>query len=393
VKVAINDLLPMLAGRIEPYIANLALRMTQSGGSTLTVDSLETVKSEALREITETSGGNSQKEDEDEELVTANSLIAGQSSAAHWHSAQLPIPDLPRIYSSNNLLTAVLSGSLPQVRTILATGVSADSLSPDSLIRAVHGDSEMIRLLLDHGANPNLHSLVDGSTALIAAVSGGLTEVAQLILNGGVDVNATDTELWTALHHAANSGHLPVVRLLLRRSDIQVDAPAKDGDTPLVRAAWQGKDEIVSLLMERGADINFAMDPRKDTPLIRAAAYSEEGVVRLLLRHGADVDRVCEGRWTALLHAADTGNIVIAGLLLDHDADTEIETTVLKDTPLIKAAWHGHKGVVQLLLDHGADVTKKNKRGLTARHFMAGHLLSKAARDLGNLIWMSRISR
>jgi len=378
---------------MEPYIANLALRMTQSGGSTLTVDSLETVKSEALREITETSGGNSQKEDEDEELVTANSPIAGQSSAAHWHSAQPPIPDLPRIYSSNNLLTAVLSGSLPQVRTILATGVSADSLSPDSLIRAVRGDTEMIRLLLDHGANPNLHSLVDGSTALIAAASGGLTEVTQLILNGGVNVNATDTELWTALHHAANSGHLPVVRLLLRRWDIQVDAPAKSGDTPLVRAAWQGKDEIVSLLMERGADINFAMDPRKDTPLIRAAAYSEEGVVRLLLRHGADVDRVCEGRWTALLHAADTGNIVIAGLLLDHDADTEIETTVLKDTPLIKAAWRGHKGVVQLLLNHGANVTKKNKRGLTARHFMVGHRLGKAARDLGNLIWMSRLNR
>ncbi|KAF8533532.1 ankyrin repeat-containing domain protein [Trichophaea hybrida] len=251
----------------------------------------------------------------------------------------------------------------------------------------------MIRLLLDHGANPNLHSPVDGSTALIAAASGGLTEVTQLILNGDVDVNATDTELWTALHHAANSGHLPVVRLLLRRWDIQIDAPAKGGDTPLVRAAWQGKDEIVSLLMERGADINFAMNPRKDTPLIRAAAYSEEDMVRLLLRHGADVNRVCEGRWTALLHAADNGNIVIACLLLDHGADTEIETTVLKDTPLIKAAWRGHKAVVQLLLNHGADVTKKNKRGLTARHFMVGHLLGKPVRDLGNLIWMSRLNR
>jgi ankyrin repeat protein len=90
--------------------------------------------------------------------------------------------------------------------------------------------------------------------------------------------------------------------------------------------------------------------------------------------------------WTAFVIAAREGNRDVVELLLDHPADTSVQSQAADggdaaavrgplDGPspphidvraLTEASWNGHWAVVELLLDRGADVHAADKHGFTA---------------------------
>lgn len=88
-----------------------------------------------------------------------------------------------------------------------------------------------------------------------------------------------------------------------------------------------------------------------------------EGVVHAL-NNGADVNAIEYG-WTALMFAAAEGNTDIANVLLQANADVNIQG---KDgwTALMLASQCGHAEIVSQLLQVGADTTVKNNNGWTA---------------------------
>jgi hypothetical protein len=75
----------------------------------------------------------------------------------------------------------------------------------------------------------------------------GHVDVVRLLLEHRADPNAKDKFGWTPLHLAASGGHVNVVRLLLERG---ADPTVKDrsGDTPLDLARRRGHREVVSLI-------------------------------------------------------------------------------------------------------------------------------------------------
>jgi len=112
---------------------------------------------------------------------------------------------------------------------------------------ALAGDTTLMRLLLEKGADPNIATFA-GTTALMAAAGvnwmGGQTfteskealmEAVQLCLDKGADVNAANSMGVTAVIGAANRGSDEILEFLVKKG-ARLDVKDKEGRTPLVWA-------------------------------------------------------------------------------------------------------------------------------------------------------------
>src|SRR5208337_1007440 len=104
---------------------------------------------------------------------------------------------------SADLHQAVRSGDAPATQAILATGFNPntrDDFGATALHDAVWtGHIELVRMLLEHGADPNIPHAEAGSTPLHYAAMKGQAAIAALLLEHGALINATDRSGSTAL--------------------------------------------------------------------------------------------------------------------------------------------------------------------------------------------------
>jgi ankyrin repeat protein len=127
-----------------------------------------------------------------------------------------------------------------------ASWVNFDGETP--FVRAaLSGDIEVMRLLLESGADPNI-ATTQGSTALMAAAGinwipgqtytrseADYVEAVKLCLERGAPVNVANSLGLTAMHGAANRGWTSIMQILADHGAI-VDAKDKEGRTPMVFA-------------------------------------------------------------------------------------------------------------------------------------------------------------
>jgi ankyrin repeat protein len=127
-----------------------------------------------------------------------------------------------------------------------ASWVNFDGETP--FVRAaLSGDIEVMRLLLESGADPNI-ATVQGSTALMAAAGinwipgqtytrseADYVAAVKLCLERGAPVNASNSLGLTAMHGAANRGWTSIMQILADSGAI-LDAKDKEGRTPMVFA-------------------------------------------------------------------------------------------------------------------------------------------------------------
>jgi ankyrin repeat protein len=140
---------------------------------------------------------------------------------------------------------------------------------------------------------------VDVNTALILAAEKGYAEVVKALLDKGADINVRSDDGSTALILAAEEGHEDVVKALLDKG-ADINLQSKDGSTALILAAEEGHAEIVKALLGKGADINVQCDDDGSTALILAAEQDHKEIVKLLIRHGADPSIENKKKKTAL---------------------------------------------------------------------------------------------
>lgn len=133
-----------------------------------------------------------------------------------------------------------------------------------------------MRALLEKGAHVNKGKI--GKTALMCAAQNGHTDIVRLLIEKGADVNTVAAGTGTALMDAAGNGHADIVRILLEKgANVNVNV----GGTALMFAAREGNADIVRALLKKGADLN-AMDSVGYTALSLAEARGHADVVRVL---------------------------------------------------------------------------------------------------------------
>jgi ankyrin repeat protein len=115
------------------------------------------------------------------------------------------------------------------------------------LTAALAGDVTVMKLLLEHGADPHTPTF-SGTTALMAAAGvnwvfdqtydegqPALLEAVKLCVELGMDVNAVNSMGLTALHGAANRGSDEIIRYLVEQG-AKIDVKDAEGRTPMTWA-------------------------------------------------------------------------------------------------------------------------------------------------------------
>jgi len=134
--------------------------------------------------------------------------------------------------------------------------------------------------------------------------------------------------------------------------------------TPLISAIETGSVEIAKLLIDKGADVNFkgALD---ETPLIYAIKKQNVEIAKMLVDKGADVNFVNLYNIGPIFQSITSGNEVIFEYLISKGAELNIATCD-KTTPLMLAVKNDKIKIMELLLSKGADVNFKNIDGISA---------------------------
>ena len=187
-------------------------------------------------------------------------------------------------------------GYVGLLRRLLAHGAPVDVVVNGLtavMAAAMNGQLEALRLLLAApGGEAAVHQQNEqGETALAMAASSGCTAEARLLLQHGADPNL-----------AANDGNSPLIRAamasgdagrgvaaLLLDAEAEIDHQSKEGATALMFACLASNVEVAKLLLERGANIHL-QDCEGISALHSALWESNVEIAELLLERGADKD-------------------------------------------------------------------------------------------------------
>ena len=224
------------------------------------------------------------------------------------------------------LMFAARSGDVESARALLVAGANLGAVASDNrdalLVAAGSGHTPLVELLLGQGEDPNVTD-EGGVTPLHAAVWGNFNnvEMVRLLLESGANPDARVTR------------HMQQRLAYVFQGDIFFRTAASlQGATPLALAAAQGDAAAMRALAAGGADVTSPLD-NGGTALMLAAGLGwtveQSGIgrerplaaVQVAIELGADVNAQNQGGRTALHGAANNGVGPVIRFLVARGAD------------------------------------------------------------------------
>jgi uncharacterized protein len=242
------------------------------------------------------------------------------------------------------------------------------------------GDLETVKVLLDAKADINEQSEF-GWTALLVATQNRYYKLGLYLLDHGADPNIQNGGGWSSLYLATDNRNI------------------EGGDYPTRKPDMDHLDYIKRLLAA-GANTNLRMRSSTETrtvfthqwlfedgatPFLRAAQSGDLVLMKLLLEHGADPKIATVWNVTPLMVASGIGWVEgvtyewspqqtydAVKLLLDLGADVNEQDTLDERTALMGAAHKGRNDIVELLVQHGADLAMHDIGSRDTVHALSG---------------------
>lgn len=173
------------------------------------------------------------------------------------------------------------------LKQALASGMSPDVCVLDGsqvASAAALGNTDDLRILLDHGVDPDALRDADGGTALLRAISTRRFDCVDILLDRGADPRVT-----------ADGGNMALLAVSILVFDPGSPAMAR-------------KLALARRLLDAGMAVDGRWKLRGTTSLMQAAARGDADMVRLLLGHGADASARNRKGTSVLDYARRSGN-------------------------------------------------------------------------------------
>jgi ankyrin repeat protein len=245
---------------------------------------------------------------------------------------------------------------------------------------AREGSLETVKALLQAGADVNQPSEF-GWTALLVATQNRYYQMGIYLLEHGADPNIANEGGWSPLYLATDNRNI------------------EGGDYP-TRKPDMDHLEYIKRLLAAGANTNLRMRSSTETrtvfthqwlneegatPFLRAAQSGDLVLMRLLLEHGADPKIATDYNVTPLMVACGIGWVEgvtyewspqetydTVKFLLDGGADVNAQDTLDRRTAVMGAAHKGRNDVIELLVQHGADLSTRDLGSRDSVNALAG---------------------
>lgn len=225
-------------------------------------------------------------------------------------------------------------------------------------------DLSLVEALLKHGAKMDEKR----TPPLLTAVRRGHVDVVKLLLNKGADPNISNNNKQTAVHIAVQTANKDMLQILKDKCNFNICD--KLGDSPVSDAISIGDRDIIDIIFQ-WPNINLKFENKLGFyPIHLAARKGDLHAVQQILQkcpEAANTQKV-DG-YTALHLAACMDHSDIAKTLLDKGARSFTQTESEGQTPLHIAALYGSYETARVLIEDGsANVNATDKNGNNALH-------------------------
>jgi ankyrin repeat protein len=187
-----------------------------------------------------------------------------------------------RMPKLNKMWVSIILGATAY-SIIFIANEAAPSIKGKPFVHAVEsGDARLVKKLLTE--NPLLAqsaTTFSSDTGLQLAARAGNSEMVVLLLDAGANVNTRNRSGLGPLHEAAFTGNARIAEILLKAGAYADSAGGKFNGTPLHVAASMGHEDVVQVLLKNGA-LARLITRTGDTPLQLAIKKNHSNIVAIL---------------------------------------------------------------------------------------------------------------
>ena len=248
------------------------------------------------------------------------------------------------------------------------------------LFAAREADLESVKVLLAAGVDVNQTSEY-GWTALLVATQNRAYQLGVFLLEHGANPNLANVGGWNPLYLATDNRNIERGEYPTRKPDMD----HLDFIKRLIAAGANPNQRMHSSTETRTVFTNQWLYEEGATPFLRAAQSGDVVLMKLLLEHGADATIPTDHGVTPLMVASGIGwvegvtyewtpqsTLDAVKMLLDMGADPNAQDVLDGRTALMGAAHKGRNDVVQLLVDRGANLALRDIGSRDSIHALSG---------------------